>query len=488
MKKILFALLIVVFVAGFVVVARTMLHTPQTQNDVAKVAVSLDEEAIARHLSQAIRYPTVSHQHPEDFQPEVFENFILWVDETYPEVKQNMSRTRPGLYTLLYRWPGRDDTLKPILITGHYDVVPVIAGTEKLWKHPPFGGEISEGIIWGRGALDDKSAVIAQLEAATQLLKDGFQPKRTVYFSFGHDEEVGGTQGAAAVTEYLKDQGVQLAWSLDEGSFLFDGMLPGVEVLMAAVNVAEKGSVSLDIVAKAEGGHSSMPPKQTAVGILAEAITRLEQHPVPGGLSGLSEQMFDTASRYMPFSSRMAFANRWLFDSVIENQLSSMPFANAMLRTTTAPTMLSASPKINVLPIEAVATVNFRIHPGDTVQSVVDYVRSVVENEQVEVRLPEGSGRAASRVSDWHSQGFSVIEQAIREIYGDVVVTPGLMIAGSDSRHYGQVADNAFRFNPMKVTAEDLTGFHGTNEKISAANLFQGTRTYLQIIRHGASL
>jgi carboxypeptidase PM20D1 len=230
-----------------------------------------------------------------------------------------------------------------------------------------------------------------------------------------------------------------------------------------------------------------MPPRQTAVGLLAEAIVRLESNPVPGGLTGLSGAMFDTASRYMPFTYRMLFANRWLFDGLIENQLSGVSFSNAMLRTTTAPTMLSGSVKTNVLPIEAVATVNFRLHPRDTVESVIEHVRSVVETDSVSVRVPEGAGSPASEVSDWHSSGFSAIDQALRQTFGEVVVTPGLMIAGSDSKHYAKVADDAFRFNPMVVTQEDLTGFHGTNEKISVENLVRGVRAYMQIIRLGSS-
>ena len=179
-----------------------------------------------------------------------------------------MERVLLGDYTILYRWPGSDATLPPILLTAHYDVVPVLPGTEDLWTHQPFAGDIADGIVWGRGTLDDKSAVVAQLEAATLLLKAGFKPARTVYFSFGHDEEVGGTRGAAEVAAYLAEQKVRLAWSLDEGSFVLDGLLPGVKPLMAAVNVAEKGSVTLQVVAKGAGGHSSLPPPQTAVGVL----------------------------------------------------------------------------------------------------------------------------------------------------------------------------------------------------------------------------
>jgi carboxypeptidase PM20D1 len=477
---------VVVLICG-VVFVRALLHTPQSLEQIDTVSVELDDKLIAQHLAEAIRFRTISHQRQEDFQAQEFEAFIDWVKNTYVEVHDAMELRRLGTYTLLYRWHGSNPGLQPILVTGHYDVVPVIPGSEGDWGQPPFAGNILDGIVWGRGALDDKSGVIAQLEAATHLLRSGFVPDRDVYFSFGHDEEIGGVNGAGEVAKYLKSQGIQLAWSLDEGSFVFDGMFPGVEELLATINVAEKGSVTLNIVAKSAGGHSSMPPSETAVGILARAITRLEENPVPGGMSGLSEQMFDTVSRYMPFVNRLLFANRWLFGGLIEQQLSAAPTTNAMLRTTTAPTMLSGSVKVNVLPIEAVATVNFRLHPRDTVESVVEHVKAVVQAPNVEVRLPPGNGRAASHVSSWETQGYRVVERAVREIYGDVVITPGLMIAASDTRHYGKVADDAYRFNPMKLTPEDFTGFHGTNEKISVANLAQGARTYVRIITLGAA-
>ena len=318
----------------------------------------------------------------------------------------------------------------------------------------------------------------------TYLLIEGHQPARTVYLSFGHDEEVGGREGAGAIVAYLKSQNVRLNWSLDEGSFLFSGMFPGMDELIASINVAEKGSVTLDIVAEAAGGHSSMPPGQTAVGKLARAITKLEKNPIPGGLVGLGKEMFDTISRHMDFVPRVFFANLWLFDGVIENQLGNVVFANAMIRTTTAPTMLSGSIKTNVLPIEAVATVNFRIHPRDNVDSIIEHVEKTVAADSISVR--SRGGRNASVVSDWQSDGFRLIAKSLREVYGDVVITPGLMIAASDSRHYGQIADNAFRFNPFIVNPTDMTGFHGTNEKISVENLMQGVRGYIQIIRHGS--
>jgi carboxypeptidase PM20D1 len=498
MRKLLLLIAAAATLLSAVILIRTMLHTPIPQDGIETAQIPVDEGVIAEHLSQAIQIPTISFQSNNDGEIQPFTDFIEWVKLTYPEVNQSMSLEVLG-YSMLYKWQGSDPSLQPILLTGHYDVVPVIPGTESQWQHPPFAGEISDGIIWGRGALDDKSAVIAMLEAATLLLQQGYAPTRTVYFSFGHDEEVGGTRGAAAVTQLLADQNVQLSWSLDEGSFVLDGVLPGFNKLVAPINVAEKGSVTLVVAAKGAGGHSSMPPKQTAVGALAAAITKLENNPVPGGLEGLSLDMFDTISREMAFVPRLLFANRWLFGSLLEDQLSNASSTNAMLRTTTAATMLTGSVKTNVLAIEATATVNFRVHPRDSVQDVIEHVKFIVADENIEVRPLAGSGfgastvtdlelagRGASEVSDKDSAGFRLISQSIKEVYGDVVVTPGLMVAASDSRHYTKVADNSFRFNPMIVTNDDITGFHGTNEKISVANMAQGTRTYMQIIRHGS--
>lgn len=485
-KKILLGVALVFSLFIGSILLRAVLHEPPSLEVITEIEIEFDDNDAARHLSEAVRFKTVSHQNEADFAPEEFYGFIQWLKPTYPEVHEVMELELFGDYSLLYTWIGSDPTLKPIMLTGHYDVVPVSPGTENQWHHPPFDGAIVDGIVWGRGAQDDKSAVIAQLEAATSLLRSGFTPERTIYLSFGHDEEVGGNNGAASVVRHLQSQGVELEWSLDEGSFLLDGMFPGVDPLVAAINVAEKGSVTLEIVAKASGGHSSMPSTETAVGKLAAAITKLEDNPIPGGLTGLSHEVFDTVSRYMPFGFRIVFANTWIFGGVIDEQMSKINLGNALLRTTIAPTMLSASVKTNVLPPEAIATVNFRIHPRDSVEGVLMHVKSVVENDDVEVRM-QGSGRPASTVSDWSSSGYEAIKLAIRQIYGEVVITPGLMIAGSDSRHYSKVAVNSFRFNPMVQTRDDLASFHGTNEKIRTDNLGRGVRTYMQIIRNGST-
>lgn len=475
---------------GAVLIVRTMFHTPTSSDQSQTVDLSLDEATLLANLSQSIQFPTISYANGVDRDHQAFDGFRSWLKTTYLHVHDNLELVTFD-DTLLYKWPGSDQSLKPILFTGHYDVVPVIPGTENQWQYAPYAGEIADGYVWGRGALDDKSGVIGILEAANFLLAQDFQPKRTIYLSFGHDEEIGGTNGAAAVTRYLQRQGVQLAWSLDEGSFLLDGFIPGVNKKVAAVNVAEKGYLTLEVVAQGVGGHSSMPPRQTAVSILAEAITQLENNPVPASFEGLSAAMFDSVSREMPFLNKLIFANRWLFGGLIERVLSADPSTDAMLRTTTAPTMLSASVKANVLPIEAVATINFRVHPKDSLQDVVAHVQKVVQNQNIKVRGLTGegfvTGQPASTVSSWDSEGFRIISQSVTSIVSDVVVAPGLMIAASDSRHYGKVADNAYRFNPFSLSKEQLVGVHGTDERIGSKSYIDGIKIYILLMQAGSS-
>ena len=482
-KKLFLSFILILGALLSIALARTLMHSAPELTINAGFTADIDGEAAINNLAASIRFRTISHQDKEKFVSQEFKDFINWAAVTYPEFHSAMQLERLE-HTLLFKWEGSDSSLAPILLTGHYDVVPVIPGTESIWEEEPFAGVISNNRIWGRGALDDKSGVVGMMEAATYLIKNNFQPARTVYFSFGHDEEIGGG-GAAQVTEKLKQEGVQLQWSLDEGSFVNRGFFPGVDKLVAPINVAEKGIMNLLIVAKAKGGHSSTPPKKTAVTILADALVKLENEPLPGSLEGLSAVMFDEVSKHMPFGYRFLFANRWLFGGLLDNQMSSTPVINAMIRTTTAPTMLTGSIKSNVLPIEATALINFRLHPRDSIESVTEHVRRVVGSDQVEVRTL--GGLEASDVSSWESPGYEIISSSLSKVYGEVVSVPGIMIAASDTRHYSKVADNSFRFNPFSIVPEDMTGFHGTNESIDADSFVAGIKTYVDIINEGSS-
>ena len=482
MKRIL-GLGLVVLIA--VVFGRALLTSSRPTAATERVVIPIDEAGIAGRMSESIRFQTVSKQAPQLIDPEPFEGFIAWAARTYPEVHEQLTTERAGAYSLLHTWTGSDPTLAPILLTGHYDVVPVIPGSEDDWTHPPFEGTIADGYVWGRGALDDKSGVVTMYEAATLLLEQGFRPKRTIYFAFDHDEEIGGENGAGEVTELLRSRGVELEWSLDEGSFLIQGLVPGIEAPIASINVAEKGYLTLDVVAKGTGGHSSMPPPHTAVGDLAKVIVEIEANPMPGGIEGLMADGLDAMAPYAPFGYRLILANRWLFDPLLELALGNISSANAMLRTTTAVTMLSASVKENVLPIEAIATVNFRLHPRDSVEDVITHLTNVISDDGIEIRR-RGAGSIASEVSSTESDGFRDIGAATQDIVGGAIIMPGLTIGGTDSRHFSQIAKDSYRFNPMIVTGDDIAGFHGTNERISIENLVRATRIYTRILQRSA--
>ena len=263
-------------------------------------SLGVDAEAAAGTLARAVQFRTVS----DDLSRPDFPAFLAFLDETFPRVTAATEKVVLEANTPLYKWQGSDDSLPPVLLAAHYDVVPIPPGSLERWDYDPFAGEIADGYVWGRGTLDNKGALIALLTAAETLVGQGFAPKRTIYFSFGGDEEIGGT-GAKAVAAYLNGQGVKLAWALDEGSFVLDGIIPGLDQPVASINLSEKGYMTARLVATGAGGHSSMPPRVTAVGELAGALDRLQKAPVPGGLTDVSATFFDTLGRYFPFGQRI---------------------------------------------------------------------------------------------------------------------------------------------------------------------------------------
>ena len=332
-----------------------------------------------------------------------------------------------------------------------------------------------------------KSAVVVMLEATTKLIEEGFTPQRTIYLSFGHDEEIGGMQGAKGVVELLKAQGVQLEWSIDEGSFIANGVFPGLDKPLAPINVAEKGSVSFDLIANGPGGHSSMPASELPIDILAMALVNLRKAPLPGGIEGISEQMVDGIGRSGPFSVKMLAANKWLFGGVLDRELSKSRTGNALLRTTTAPTILRSGVKTNVIAPSAKATVNFRLHPRDTPASVKAHIIDAVGDQRVQVKAhAEGMSTLASKVSSTQSDGYKIIAKVARQVFGDIVVVPGITVGGTDSKHYNLVADDSYRFQYMIVTSDDLAGFHGTNERVLIDNLVKGTGAYYLLMKEAA--
>ena len=471
---------IAVLVLALIVVLglNTLRYKPESIAETQPFDLGTDIAQAVQMLSDAVTHETIS----DDLTRADFPAFLTFLEMTYPAAHRAMERVVLEPNTPLYKWAGSDPDLKPVLLAAHYDVVPISPGSLDQWDYPPFAGHVSDGFVWGRGTLDNKGALIAIMTAVEHLIAAGFTPKRDIYLSFGGDEEIGG-EGALAVSQYLIENGVQLAWALDEGSFVLDKIIPGLEQPVASINLAEKGYVTMTLVATAPGGHSSMPPRMTAVGRIGKAVARLQETPMPGGLTGVSEEFFDALGRHFTIDKRVVFANRWLFNPVLEGILAGAPSTDAMLRTTTAPTMLSGSSKENVLATQATATVNFRIHPRDSVDDIIAHVKATIADDDIEIRVDRNTASAASPVSGADTQGYADIESSIRAAFGPLATVPGLTIAATDARHYALAADAAYRINPFKITGDDLERFHGIDERLSIENLERGINFFGDLIQ-----
>jgi carboxypeptidase PM20D1 len=491
MRRALAVLALVAAALGGVLVARALLLQPPESSPPPETSFEADEGAAATHLAEAIRFPTLALEDPDLFDVAAFAALREWLVLSYPAAHASLERELIGGASLLYTWPGRDPTLAPLVLMGHLDVVPVDPGSEAAWTHGPFDGVIADGFVWGRGALDDKISVVAIMEAVEALIGEGFTPARTVYLAFGHDEELGGLGGARLVAEALEERGMgRAALVVDEGGTLTQGFVPGVEGPVALVGVAEKGFLSLALSVRAAGGHSSMPPRETAISVLARALTRLEEEPFPSRLDGPARWMLDAVGPRMPLLARLGLANLWLFEPLVTARLAGTPSTAAMVRTTTAPTMIQAGIKENVLPIQARAVVNFRILPGETRETVSAHVRGIVSDPRVEIAPATPFATDPSPVSDPEGPGFRLVASAARQAAGDpeLTVAPYLVVGGTDSRYYADRAESVLRFVPVLIRPDDLSRVHGTDERVATADVATAVRFFHALIRGSDTL
>ncbi len=485
MRKLLYALIAAMAVILVIVLVRTVTFTSRKVNVNPVAGMPMDVDQAARHLGQALTHQTISHQDPVDFDPAPFEAFHRFLMETYPNLHQQLRREVINDYSLLYTWSGADPDLKPILLLAHMDVVPVDPITLGDWVHPPYDGTIADGYIWGRGALDDKASLVGILEAVEALLGDGFQPRRTLYLAFGHDEEIGGEAGAVVMAGMLEERGVQAEYVLDEGGSIDSGSMYGVSSDVAQVNIAEKGYMTVELSVETAGGHSSKPPPQTGLGILSRAITRLENNQRPTRLRGPAQSFYETLGPEMSLGKRIVYANLWLLEPLARWQLASDPETNALVRTTTAVTMAQGSSKENILPVRPNMIVNFRILPGESISLVLEHIRRTINDDRVEVQVMNIASEP-SVVSDIMSPGYQSLERTIHQLFPDVLVAPSLLGAATDSRHYSALSPNIYRFAPLRMGPEDLHRFHGTNERMGVENFTEIIQFYAQLLKNTA--
>ncbi|WP_282122875.1 M20 family peptidase [Algibacter mikhailovii] len=455
--------------------------TSMQMTGIEQISIDVDLDSAVKRLSKAVTYKTISNQDRDDFDTKAFEGYHKFLEQSYPLVHKTLKKELhgdPRPYSLLYTWEGKDPSLQPALFYAHQDVVPVPEESRDQWKEDPFAGTVKDGYIWGRGVLDDKNQIHAILEAAEMKIKEGWQPNRTLYFVFGQDEEVGGSEGAKKIADVLEQRGIErFAYVMDESAPLTPGIFPGIKENTALIGIAQKGFISLELAIHGIGGHSAMPPEESNIGILAEAITKLEAAPFPYKIHPAVRSQY----RYMgpeldeelkPLYAAVAFGK----DDELTDQeqkfieaMAGNEVTRAMLHTTIATTMFNAGIKDNVLPPSATAVVNFRPMPGDTPEVLIKHIKAAIQDDRIEIRDISAS-TPATNIAEVGNPAYNMLEKTIRQIYGnDLIVSPFFVVGGSDSKHFQarDFAPDVYTITAIQLeNTEEFKGFHGVNERI----------------------
>lgn len=480
----LFIVLFIILIIGYILLNTFTSKSKQINTStVEKVTL---EPSVVINFTHALQIQTISPENMADFDSLQFTKFNAFLKKTYPLSDSILDHNIINEFSHLYFWQGSEPDLKPIILMGHLDVVPVIDANRSFWKQDPFLGKIVNDTIWGRGAVDDKIGVIGILEAVEEMLKKNFQPRRSIYLAFGHDEEIGGVYGAKAIADHLEQKGVQAEFIMDEGGSLTNGLVPGIDKDVALIGIAEKGSVSLELSIKIEGGHSSMPGKETAIDVLSGAIYKLKTNPFPALISKPVEGFLEYLGPEMPFVNKMAFSNRTIFEKMIIGVYESSASSNALVRTTTSPTIFNSGVKDNIIPLTANATVNFRIITGSSIAEVKDHVRQVIDDERI--TITEGNfNNEPSKVSATDAAGFRFIHQTITEVFPETLVSPYMVLAATDARHFDQISDQIYRFLPIRMNKSNIKSIHGLNERIAVSDFENSVHFYSQLIKNASS-
>lgn len=469
-------ILAVILVLAVVIAVRTIRFTPKPQPAVSDVTYDFDKDAAVDALAQLVRCKTISSYDYNQEDEAEFQKLIGLLPGLYPKVFATCEFQQLPDRALLFRWPGKTQG-NPAVMMAHYDVVPV---NEDAWEKPPFAAIIEDGVLWGRGTLDTKVTVNGILSAADYLIGQGFQPETDIYFAFSGGEEVSG-MGAVNIVSYFVDNNIQPAIVVDEGGAVVENVFPGVKQPCGLIGIAEKGMMNAKFRTISAGGHASAPKPHTPVGVLAAACKKVEDHPFKAHIEGPAAQMFDTLGRYSTLLYRVIFANLWCFGWVIDLLgKSSGGEMNALVRTTVAFTQMEGSTAPNVIPPEATMVANMRLNPADSVQSALDYLKSTVKDESVEITALDSS--EPSRISQVDCPAWDKVSAAVAETWPGCIVSPYLMVQCSDSRHYGRISDHVYRFSAMDLSSAERATIHGNNERIRLESIAKAVEFYIRLM------
>ena len=466
---------LLVFVA--VVAVRTSNFKPKEQPPISDEEITFDKDAAVAALAELVKYKTISYSDPALEDDAEFEKLIGKLPELYPNVFATCDFRQMPHRGLLFKWAGKAEG-DPTILMAHYDVVPV---NEENWEKPPFSAIIEDGVLWGRGTLDTKVTINGVLSAANHLIGEGFQPEHDVYFAFSGGEEVNGL-GASVIVDWFEDHGITPAMVVDEGGAVVENVFPGVKAPCGLIGIAEKGMINAQFRTVSNGGHASAPKPHTPVGILSQACCDVENNPFTAHIEGPAGQMFDTLGRHSSLLYRVIFANMWCFGWIIDLLAKkSGGEMNALIRTTVAFTQMEGSSARNVIPPEAKMVANLRLNPADSVESTLEQLRNIVDNDAVEIT---SLGHfEPSRISTTDCEGWEKVSAAVAETWRGCIVSPYLMVQCSDSRHYGRISDKVYRFSAMDLTAEERATIHGNNERIRLDCAHRAVEFYIRLMK-----
>lgn len=436
-------------------------------------------EACAAHLQGMVRIPTVSHPDCADMDFDRFRELHAYIEATYPLVHKTLEKEVLGRGALLYRWKGNGTSDKlPLLLMAHQDVVP--EGDHSAWKYPPYSGEIAEGKVWGRGTTDSKCNIMAHMEAIEYLIGTGFTPSYDLYLAYGYNEEImGGPEPAAKlIADTLKARGITLGMVIDECGGPGDGEGSGLNSPCCQIIVSEKGYADYEFSATDKGGHSCMPAATGALTAIAKTILALEANWMPTRAIPAVKNFYHAVAPLMKDADKAA-----LLSDVDANWEALQPIIaadrnlSAMFRSTTAITMASGSAQANILPEKATLTVNCRFLEGDTVESMLDFYRSIAP-EGVEVKLLKGNNLCHTSPMD---DMYRLLEDVTHEMYPDMPCVPGYLLGGTDSRYYTAVSEHVYRYGSFYGN-KNWGPAHSVNEAIPLDVLTGGPTFFEKLI------
>lgn len=460
------------------------LYTPKKVKLDERMEENVNADRMIANVSKAIQFRTVSNADESKTDWAEFDRFHTFLDEAYPLIAEKLEKETIGKANLMYRWKGKNPDLDPIALLGHQDVVPVSPGTEDDWEHPPYDGFNDGEFIWGRGAMDMKNHLIGVMEAVETLLEEGFEPERDVYLLFGQDEEVVASEeaGAKDIMETLRARGIHLDAVLDEGGAILPVNVKGViQKNLAGIGIAEKGYCDVEVSLEHKGGHSSQPPKHTGIGQMAKVISDLESHQFPARIEPFLAELFYRIGRNTTYPVRTVACNLPALLPVMREVFKQIPPAASLIRTTTAITMAEGSPAPNVLPQAPKITINFRMMPGTTTEDVVNHIKRVVRNKNIQVKVIRT--KEASKFSPTDSRSFRIIEKLCLQSDPNSIVAPYLVMGGTDACFYEPICENIYRFSPFVAPTALLLCTHATNERVPIDCLSGGVAFFKSYVR-----